>query len=200
MENDDCNRGRPEQMDFPPLWFVARGVQVLVAVLFAKTIYLDRRSDNVLLDLLSCIGMVLLIALFFRGIATGTADNCGIRYRVYFRPKSVAWTEVEEIQWVSFRIRVLIRRANRRRRVLLFMLNPLKSVGAYWADRFGAEVPPPEILQRIRALQIDTPPKIVSAPPFQKWLLRIFLVVAALFVLGLAWRLLLLLPSRSVLH
>jgi hypothetical protein len=68
-------------------------------------------------------------------------------------------------------------------------LNPLKAVGAYWAHRLGTEVAAPEILQRINALPIETPPKVGSARPHSKWILWTFLGFFILFVLVLVWRL-----------
>jgi len=190
VKNDQPSGRRPEQIDFPVLWFLTRGAQVLVAVIFAKMAYLELGTDSFSLDLFSFIGMFLIIWAFCRRVATGTADSSGIQYRLNLRLKTVAWTEVQEIQWVGFMLRVAIKRASKRNRVLVFLLNPLKSTGAYWAQRLGAEVPPPDILARIRALPIETPPNIASAPPNSRWLLRVFLVVAVLFVLVFLFRLL----------
>ena len=188
MENGQPSGRRPEQIDSPVLWFLTRGAQVLVAVIFAKVAYVELGTDSFSLDLFSFIGMFLMIWVFCRRVATGTADSSGIYYRLNDRLKKVAWAEVQEIQWVGFKLRVVIKPASKRNRVLVFLLNPLKSTGAYWAHRLGAEVPPPGILARIRALPIETPPNIASARPYSRWLLRVFLAVAVLFVLVFLFR------------
>jgi hypothetical protein len=190
VENDQPSGRRPEQIDFPTLWFFARGAQVLVVVVFAKMIFLASGTDLFSSTLYSFIGLFLMICLFLRGIATGTADSDGIRYRVYFRFKTVDWADVLEIQWAGFRLRTVIKRGRKRKRALVFLLNPLTSLPAYWAHRLGADVLPPEILERIRDLPIATRPAMASAPPYPKWILRIFLGVMALFVLVFLWRLL----------
>jgi len=40
MENNQSSGRQAQQIDFPSLWFLARGAQVLVAVVFAKMIFL----------------------------------------------------------------------------------------------------------------------------------------------------------------
>jgi hypothetical protein len=197
VENDQPSGRRPEQIDFPVLWFLTRGAQVLVAVIFAKMAYVELGTNSFSLDLFSFIGMFLMIWAFCRRVATGTADSSGIHYRLNLRLKTVAWAEVQEIQWVGFKLRVVIKRATKRNRVLVFLLNPLKSTGAYWAHRLGVDVLPPEILERIRALPIESPPTMASAPLYPKWLIRIFLGVMALFVLVFLWRLLSVAPGAS---
>jgi hypothetical protein len=190
VENNQSSGRRAQQIDFPSLWFLARGAQVLVAVVFAKMIFLASGTDFYSSTLYSFIGLFLMICLFLRGIATGTADSDGIHYRLYSRLKTVDWADVLEVQWVGIKLRVVIKRGRKRKRVLVFLLNPLKSMPAYWAHRLGADVLPPEILERIRALPIAAPPTMASAPPYPKWMLRIFLGVMALFVLVFLWRLL----------
>ena len=98
MENDQPSGRRPEQIDFPALWFLTRGAQMLVAVVFAKMIFLASGTDFFSSTLYSFIGLFLMICLFLRGIATGTADSDGIHYRLYFRFKTVDWADVLEIQ------------------------------------------------------------------------------------------------------
>jgi hypothetical protein len=198
VENNQSSGRRAQQIDFPSLWFLARGAQLLVAVVFAKMIFLALGTDFFSSTLYSFIGLFFMICLFLRGIATGTADSSGIHYRFYFRSKTVAWADVKEIRWVGFRLRVAIKRASKRKRALVFLLNPLKSIPAYWAHRLGADVLPPEILERIRALPIAAPPTMASAPPYPKWMLRIFLGFIALFVLVFLWKLLS--PAPGVPH
>jgi hypothetical protein len=190
VENDHSSGRRAEQIDFPALWFLARGAQALAAVVFAKMIFLASGTDFFSSTLYSFIGLFLMICLFLRGIANGTADSSGIHYRLYFRLKTVEWAEVLEIQWVGFRLRTVIKLGRKRKRVLVFLLNPLTALPAYWAHRLGADVLPPEILERIRDLPIAASPTMASNPPYPKWILRIFLGVMALFVLVSLWRLL----------
>jgi hypothetical protein len=197
VENNQSSGRRAQQIDFPSLWFLARGAQVLVAVVFAKMIFLASGTDFFSSTLYSFIGLFLMICLFLRGIASGTADSSGIHYRVYFRIKTVEWAEVLEIQWVGFRLRTVIKRGRKRKRALVFLLNPLISLPAYWAHRLGADVLPPEILERIRDLPIATRPTMASAPPYPKWMLRIFLGVMALFVFVFLWKLLSAAPGVS---
>lgn len=192
---DGQSKGRrPEQIDLPVLWVLVRGTQVLLAAFFAKAVYLSFNTDSFALDLFSAVSMLLVIWAFFRRVVTGTGDSSGIHYRRYFRLKTATWADIEEIQWVGYRLRVLIR--GKRKRVLVFLLNPLKSVGAYWAHRLGAEVAPPEILERIRSLPIEAPPQMASAPPHSRWVLRVFLGVGVLFLLVFLYRLL----SASFFH
>jgi hypothetical protein len=189
MEKDQAGGSRAQQIDSPSLWFLARGAQVLVAVVFAKIIFLASGTESFSSTLYSFIALFLMTCLFLRGIANGTADSSGIHYRFYFRFKDVAWADVQEIQWIGFRLKIAIHRANKRKRVLVFLLNPLKSIPDYWAHRLATEVLPPEILTRIQALPIATPPSMASAPPYSKWVLRIILSVMAFFVLVVLWRL-----------
>lgn len=194
MENMQPSGRRPEQIDFPTLWFLARGAQVLIAVVFSKMVFLASGTDSFSSTLYSFIGLFLMICLFLRGIATGTADSDGIHYRLYFRFKTVDWANVLEIQWVGLKLRAVIKRGSKRKRVLVFLLNPLKSIPAYWAHRLGADVLPPEILERIQALQIATPPAMASAPPYPKWTLRIFFGFMVFFLLVILWKLLTVVP------
>jgi len=189
MADGHTNGRRAYQIDFPVLWYLVRGVQFLLAVFYLKATYLSLKTDSFALDLISTIGILLLIAFFLSGIATGSADSIGIHYRVYLRLKTVAWADVQEIQWVGSRLKILIKGGGKRKKILVFLLNPLKSVGAYWAHRLGADAAPPEILARIQALPIESPPSVASAPPYSKWILRLFLGVGILFVLVLLWRL-----------
>ena len=197
MENDRPSGRRPEQIDFPALWVLTRGAQVLVTVVFAKMIFLASGTDFFSSTLYSFIGLFLMIYLFLRGIATGTADSGGIHYRVYFRLKAVDWADVLEVQWIGFRLRAVIKRGRKRKRALVFLLNPLKSLPAYWVHRLGADVLPPEILERIGALSTVAPPAMVSAPSYPKWMLRIFLGVMVLFLLVILWKLLTVVPRTS---
>jgi hypothetical protein len=190
MEGGQLRGERADQIDFPVLWVSVRGAQILLAVIFTKQTYLSIGTDSFGLDLFSSIGFLLLFGLFVHRIVTGVADSSGIHYRRYFRMKTVSWNDVQEIQWVKSRLRVLIKKKSKRRRTLVFLLNPLKAEGAYLAHRLGAEVDAPEILERIHALPIETPPSITSAPPYPKWILRAFLVVVVLFVLVFLWKLL----------
>jgi hypothetical protein len=190
MENEQSGGSRSQQIDSPSLWFLARGAQVLLAVVFAKIVFLASGTESFSSTLYSFIGLFLMVCLFLRGIADGTADGNGIRYRFYFRFQDVAWADVQGIQWTGFRLKIAIHPANRRKRVLVFLLNPLKSIPAYWAHRLGTEVLPPDVLTRIQSLPTAPPPSMASAPPYSKWMLRIFLGVMALFVLVVLWRLL----------
>jgi hypothetical protein len=189
MEDRQSKKGQPDQIDFPAFWFIARGTQILLIVFYAKVTYLARGTDSFALDLFSVVGMFTIIWLFLRRIATGTADGSGIHYRRYFRLKTVAWANVQGIQWVGHRLRVRTRGRGKRRRTLVFLLSPLKSTGAYWAHRLGAEVAPPEILERIHALPIETPPPIASAPLYPKWMVRAFIGLVVLMTLIMVWKL-----------
>ena len=197
MENGQPSGRRPEQIDFPALWVLTRGVQLLLAVVSAKAIYLGLGTENFSENLYSMIGAFLIICLFLGRIATGTVDSRGIHYRVYFRFKTVDWANVLEIQWMGFKLRVVIKSGRKRKRMLVFLLNPLKVAPVYWAHRLGADVLPPEILERIRALPIESRPTMASASPYPKWVLRIHLGVIALFVLFFLWKLLLAVPGAS---
>jgi hypothetical protein len=190
VENDQPSGRRPEQIDFPPLWVLTRGAQLLLAVASAKAIYLGLGTEYFSENLYSFIGIFLVICLFLGRIATGTVDSSGIHYRVYFRFKTVVWADVLELQWIGFKLRAVIKSGGKRKRVLVFLLNPLKVVPAYWAHQLGTDVLPPEILERIRALPIKSPTAMASASPYPKWMLLIHLGVIALFVLFFLWRLL----------
>jgi hypothetical protein len=183
VDDEQLKGGRPEQIDFPPLWYLARGAQVLVAVVFAKGAYLNRGNGFLWGDLFSFIPMLLVIWWFSRGVATGTVDSSGIRYRQYFLLKTINWAQVQEIQWVGFRLKIFIRRANRRKRALVFLLNTLKSLGPYWV--------------RMQALPLEAPVKMASAAPYSKWIYRFFFGVMILFFLVFLWRLLSTAPWAS---
>ena len=189
MEDGQSKGRSADQIDFPVLWVVVRGIQILLIVIYTKITYLSFGTGSFGADLTGSIGLLLIIGVFVHGVATGTADSSGIRYRRYFRWRSIAWADILEIQWIKSRLKVLIKGRGKRKKTLVFLLNPLKSEVAYWLLRLGEESAPPEILERIRALPIETPP-IVSAPPFSKWTLRMFLAVGVFFVLVLLWKLL----------
>jgi len=109
--SDRQSKGRSaEQIDFPILWVAVRGVQILLPVICAKFAYLsvDADSFSFRLNLLSLVGMVLVVGAILKGIATGTVDSSGIRYRCYFRRKTVSWSDVLEIQWVRSRLKVMV--------------------------------------------------------------------------------------------
>lgn len=186
--NEAPGKHRPDQIDQPILWVVARGAQALVTVIYVKFAYISIGTESFVENAVSVLGMLLLVYLFLHRVVTGTADSFGIHYRRYFRMHSIAWAEVQEVQWLGPRLRVLIKGRGKRRKKLVFLLNPLKATGPYWAHRLGAEVAPPEILQRVNAMPIETP-KIVSGPPYSKWILWTFLGFFILFVLVLVWRL-----------
>ncbi len=190
MEDANSKTRRADQIDVPALWVLVRGAQILLIVIYAKFSYLSLGTDTFVSGLISSIGFLLIIGAFVHGIATGTVDNSGIHYRRYFRQKTVSWADVLEIQWVRSRLKVLIKGKGKRKKKLVFLLNPLKVEGAYWAHRLGRDVSPPEILERIHALPIETPPTIASAPPYAKWYLRLFLGFGILFVLVFLWKLL----------
>lgn len=187
--NEVPGKHRPEQVDLPILWVLARGAQALVTVIYVKFAYVSIGTEDFVETFISVVGMLLLIYFFLHRLVTGTADSVGIHYRRYFRMHSIAWAEIQEVQWVGPRLRVVIKGRGKRRKKLVFLLNPLKASGPYWAHRLGAEVAPPEILQRVNALPIETPPKLVSSPPYSKWILWTFLGFFILFVLVLVWRL-----------
>ncbi len=190
MEAAQSKGRHPDKIDAPILWVLVRGAQILLTVIYAKLVYLSLGTESFVSGLISLIGLLLIIAVIVRGVATGRADSSGIHYRRYFRKTTVAWVDVQEIQWVGFYLRVLIRGSGKRKRKIIFLLNPLKSTGAYWANRLGTEVAPPEILERIHALPIETPPPISSSPPYSKWVLRGFSGLVVLFVFVFLWRLL----------
>ena len=190
MEDGSSKVRRAEQIDLPILWVVVRGAQILLTVIFAKFTYLSFGAEDFGVNLFSLVGMLLMVGLLLKGIASGTADSQGIHYRCYFRRKTVDWVNVLEIQWVRSRLKVFIKGRGKRKKKIVFLLNPLKAEGAYWAHRLGREASPPEILERIHALPIETPPTIASAPPYARWYLRLFLGVVILFVLVFLWKLL----------
>lgn len=187
--NEASSKHRHDQIDLPILWVLARGAQALVTVIYVKFAYISMGTESFVETAFSVAGMLLLVYFFLHRLVTGTADSFGIHYRRYFRMRSIAWTEIQEVQWVGHRLRVLVKGRGKRRKKLVFLLNPLKASGPYWAQRLGQEVAPPEILQRVNALPIETPPKIVSGPPYSKWILWTFLGFFILFVLVLVWRL-----------
>jgi hypothetical protein len=190
MEEGQSKGRSADQIDFPIMWVVVRSAQILLTVIYAKLTYLSIGTDFFGVNVFSSVGMLLMVGALLKGIATGAADSNGIHYRCYFRQKTISWANVLEIQWVRSRLKVLIRGRGKRKKTLVFLLNPLKAEGAYWAHRLGREVSPPEILERIHALPIETPPTIASAPPYAKWYLRLFLGVGILFVLVFLWKLL----------
>jgi len=189
MEDGQPKVRHPDQIDFPVLWFAVRGVQMLITVFYAKVTYLALGTDSFAVDLFSVVIMLIVIWAFFRGIATGKVDSSGIHYRLYFRLKTIAWADIQEIQWVNFRLKALIKGRGKRKRKIIFLLNPLKTTGAYWAHRLGAEVAPPEILERIHALPIETPPAISSAPLYPKWIVNTFVGLVVLMTLVMVWKL-----------
>ncbi|HKN73932.1 MAG TPA: hypothetical protein VJW94_02045 [Candidatus Acidoferrum sp.] len=197
MENDQPNGRRPEQIDFQPLWVLTRGAQALIAVICAKVIYLVSGTNFFLANLYSIIGAFLVMCFFLGRVATGTVDSIGIHYRLYFRFKTVDWADVLEIQWIGFKLRAVIKSGLKRKRVLVFLLNPLKVAPVYWAHRLGADVLPLEILERIRAQPIESRPTMASTSPYPKWVLLIHFGVIALFVLFFLWKLLTASPGAS---
>ena len=107
MENDQPSGRRPEQIDFPVLWVLTRGAQLLLGVISAKAIYLGLGTAYFSENLYSAIGAFLMICLVLGRVATGTVDSSGIHYRLYFRFKTVDWADVLEIQWIGFKLRVV---------------------------------------------------------------------------------------------
>jgi hypothetical protein len=190
MKDGESKVRGADRIDFPALWVLVRIVQILLLVIYAKFTYLSLGTDSFVSGLISSICFLLIIGAFVHGVATGTVDSSGIHYRRYFRMKTVEWSDVQGIEWVTFRLKILITSKGKRKRKLVFLLNPLKSIGAYWAHRLGAEVAPPEILERIHALPIETPPNMGSAPPYSRWILRVFVGFGVLFVLVFLWRIL----------
>ena len=160
-----------------------------MTVIYAKFAYVSIGTEAFVENCVSVVGMLLLVYLFLHRLVTGTADSSGIHYRRYFRMHSIPWSKIHEVQWAGFKLRILIKGRSKRGKKLVFLLNPLKTLGPYWAHRLGTEGPPPEILQRFNALPIETPPKIGSAPPYSKWILWTFLGFFILFFLVLVWRL-----------
>lgn len=190
MEEGKSKGRTAGQIDYPILWVAVRGTQILLTVIYAKFAYLSWHTDSFISDLISIIIFLSVFGAFLHPLATGTADSFGVHYRRYFRLKTVTWADIQEIQWVGYRLRVLIRSKGKRKRKIIFLLNPLKSTGAYWANRLGAEAALPEILERINALPIETPPAMASAPPYPKWVLRWFSALVVLLLLVMLWRLL----------
>ena len=164
-------------------------VEILYAVIFVKMAYLSRGTESFLEDVISTVGMLLILILFVHRVVTGWADSTGIHYRRYFRWKTLAWCDVQEIQWKGARLRVLIK-GKKKPKVLEFLLNPLNAIGPYWGQRLGAEVEPPAILKRIDALPIATPPSMTTAPPHSRWVTRFFFGVLILFLAIMLMRLL----------
>jgi len=190
MADGQSKRRSADQIDFPPFWAVVRGAQILLIVIYAKFAYLSLGTNYFVSGLISSIGLLLMLAAFVHGVVTGTADSSGIHYRRYFRQRTVSWADVLEIQWVRSRLKVFIKGRGKRKKKIVFLLNPLKVEGAYWAHRLGREVSPPDILERIQALPIETPPTIASAPPYAGWYFRLVLGVGILFFLVFLWKLL----------
>src|ERR1700676_172844 len=148
------------------LWAVVRGGEILYAVMFVKMAYLSRGTESFIENVISSVGMLLILILFVHRVVTGWADSAGIHYRRYFRWKTLAWSDVQEIQWKGARVRVLIKGKKKPKAVLEFLLNPLKSIGPYMGKRLGAEVDPPAILKYIDALPIETPPPMSTTAPY----------------------------------
>ncbi len=190
MEDGQSKGRKADQIDFPIMWAVVRGAQILLVVVESKQVYLSLGTDSLVLSLFASIGVLLIFGAFVHGVATGTADSSGIVYRRYFRSKVVAWTDVVEIQWIKSRLNVLLKGRGRQRKTVVFLLNPLKSEVACWLRGSGEEFGPPEILERIRALPIETPPITTSAAQFSRWILRMFLAFGVFIVLVVLWRLL----------
>jgi hypothetical protein len=190
MESEQSNGRSAGQIDYPILWALVRGAQILLTVIYAKFAYLSLGTDSFVSGLFSSIGFLLIIGAVAYGVATGTADNSGIHYRRYFRQRTVAWTDVLGIQSVKSRLKVSIKGRGKRKKTLVFILNPLKAEGAYSAHRLGWDVSTPGILERIQALPIETPPTIESAPPYARWYLRLFLGIGILFILVFLWKIL----------
>ena len=172
------------------LWAAVRGGEILYAVIFVKMAYLSRGTESFLEDVISTMGMLLILILFVHRVVTGWADSAGIHYRRYFHWKTLAWSDVQEIQWKGARLRVLIKGKKRPKAVLEFLLNPLKVIGPYWGQRLGAEVEPPAILKRIDALPIESSPPLVTAAPHSRWVTRFFFGIVILFLAIMLMRLL----------
>lgn len=66
---------RPAQVDLPILWFLARGAQVLVTVIYAKFAYTSIGTEAFVENFASVVAMLLLIYLFLHRLVTGTADS-----------------------------------------------------------------------------------------------------------------------------
>lgn len=108
--------------------------------------YLTLGTDSFVEAVVTSAILFFVLGGFVHRIGTGWADGGGIHYRRYFRRKTLAWPDVEEIQWKGARIRVLVKSKRKSKPVVEFLLNPLKWVGVYWSHRLGADVDPPEIL------------------------------------------------------
>jgi hypothetical protein len=128
-------RGRSAgQIDYP-----VRGAQILLTLIYAKFTYFSLGTDSFVSGLFSSIGLLLIIGAVAHGVATGTADSSGIHYRRYFRQRTVAWADVLGIQWIKSWLKVSIKGRGKRKKTLVFLLNPLKAEGGVLGApfRFG---------------------------------------------------------------
>lgn len=167
------------------LWVAVRGAEILYAVIIVKMAYLDRGTTSLLENVLFTSPVLLVLILYLHRVATGWADTEGIHYRRYFRWKTLAWPDVQEIQWKGALLRVLIRGKKRPKAVLTFLLNPASAWGPYLAQRLGTDVEPPAIFRRINALPIESPPPMNTVPARSKWFRFVFVISILLFAIML---------------
>lgn len=147
--------------------------------------YLNRRTESALENVMSTACMLLILILYLHRVVTGWADGEGIHYRRYFRWKTLAWPDVQEIQWKGALLRVLVRGKKRPKAVLAFLLNPLNALGPYWAQRLGTDVEPPAIFKRINALPIESPPPMSTVPSHSRFRWLVFWVSILLLAIML---------------
>jgi hypothetical protein len=173
MEKTQSHHNSAGQIDSPILWVAVRGGEILYAAILAKMAYLNRGTESVLENVMSTACLLLVLILYLNRVVTGWADSEGIHYRRYFRWKTLAWPDVQDIQWKGALLRVLVRGKKRPKAVLAFLLNPLNALGPYWAQRLGTDVEPPAIFKRINALPIESPPPMSTVPSRSRfrWLL-----------------------------
>ena len=185
MGNTQSHRKSVGQIDSPMLWVAVRGAEILYGVIFLKMAYLSRGTESFLEDAISMVGLLLILILYLHRVVTGWADSEGIHYRRYFRWKTLEWSDVQEIQWKGALLKVLVRGKKRPKAVLAFLLNPLKALGPYWAQRLGTDVEPPAIFKRINALPIEFPPPMSTVPSRSRFRWLVFWVSILLLAIML---------------
>jgi len=155
---------RVSRIGVPLLWIGTCISQLLLLGIFAKELYYQTRllspAENTVLTALA----FALFSALAHPYSSGRIDTEGIHYRRYGPLKKLTWDSIELISWTGPRIEVTFKRKSFLDRTLLFWLNPLRAVRDYSAQQSGTDPDPPEVLNRIAALQVEYPPKIQLGP------------------------------------
>lgn len=80
--NEPPGEHRPDLL--PILWILARGVQVLVTVIYLKFAYISIGTESFVENAVSVVAMLLLIYFFLHRLVTGTTDSFGIHLSPLF--------------------------------------------------------------------------------------------------------------------